>query len=281
MRAYSSAGEHYVDIVGVTGSIPVTPTIILFLETFVSGSPLIVIPARLAAQRLPGKPLAEIAGKPMILHVWERACQANVGPVIVACDGPEIAAVISKAGGNAVATSPDLLTGSDRVYAAANLFDPQEKYTTLINLQGDLPTLDPCILKDVLIPLQEDPTIDMATPVTAIEDPEEYHTPSVVKVALSLKEGRSWGRAFYFSRAPIPHGLGPWYHHIGIYAYRRAALKQFVSLPQTLLEKQEKLEQLRGLEHGLSIAGIMVKAAAPFGVDTADDLVKARGILEA
>lgn len=242
-------------------------------------TPLIVIPTRLAAQRLPGKPLADIAGKPMILHVWERAVAADVGPVVVACGDAEIADVVSKEGGKTVMTPPDLLTGSDRVYAAACLFDPRGSHSILVNLQGDLPTLDPRILKEVLVPLQEDPTVDMATPVTLIEDLEEYHTPSVVKVALSLRKGHSWGKAFYFSRSPIPSGPGPWYHHIGIYAYRRPALGQFVSLPQTLLEKQEKLEQLRGLEHGLSIAGIVVETKAPFGVDTPDDLEKARAIL--
>ena len=240
-------------------------------------TPIVVIPSRMASTRLPGKPLAKIAGKAMILHVLDRGLEADIGPVAVACADPEIFEAVRAAGGIAVLTDPSLPSGSDRVHAALTALDPQGRHDVVVNLQGDLPTMPPQQLRAVITPLS-DPAIDIATLVAPIETPEEAAAPSVVKAACAFDRGRAVSPALYFSRAPIPSGEGPLWHHIGIYAYRRAALARFVSLPESPLERREKLEQLRALEAGMRIACARVDHA-PFGVDTPSDLERARAIL--
>lgn len=235
---------------------------------------LVIIPTRLAATRLPNKPLADLHGKPMIVHVWEKAMRANVGPVIVASADQAILDAVRTLGGEGVLTDPALPTGTDRVKAAMDLYDPQEKYSHIINIQGDLPTLDPSLVRESLEPFK-DPFVDMATLATLIEDPHELNDTNVVKISLSLEEGENIGRALYFSRNLIPSGEGPHYHHIGLYAYTRACLNRYVNLPVNPLEVREKLEQLRALAHGLRIDVKVVKTKAPFGVDTPADLEKA------
>lgn len=238
---------------------------------------LVVIPTRLGATRLPHKPLADICGKPMIVHVWEKAMAANVGPVIVASADQEIVDVIIAKGGQGVLTDPDLATGTDRVKAAMDLYDPSGTYSHIINIQGDLPTLDPTLVRHVLDPFK-DPLVDMATLSTPIIDPDELTDINVVKIALSLKEHSSIGRALYFSRNLIPSGEGPHYHHIGLYGYTRDCLNRFVNLPVDILEVRERLEQLRALANGMRIDVKVVETEAPFGVDTPADLEKARRI---
>lgn len=235
---------------------------------------LVVIPARLAASRLPNKPLADILGKPMIIHVWEKAVEANVGPVLVACGDKEIVKVVKSFGGDAILTDPALPSGTDRVKAATDLFDPKGVFGLVINIQGDLPTLEPALVRQALEPF-EDPLVDMATLATVIKDTLELSDPNTVKIALSLKGEGPLGRALYFSRNLIPSGEGPHYHHIGLYAYRRECLNRFVSLPVNPLEAREKLEQLRALAHGIRIDVKVVNSSAPFGVDTPEDLAKA------
>jgi 3-deoxy-manno-octulosonate cytidylyltransferase (CMP-KDO synthetase) len=240
--------------------------------------PIIIIPARLASTRLPDKPLADIAGLPMIVQVLRRAEAAKVGPVLVACGDQAIADAVTAAGGMAVMTDPDLPSGSDRVYAAAEAFDPLTEYDVIVNLQGDLPTIDPAVINTVLKPLS-DPAVDIATLVTEIADEAERHDPNAVKAVVGLANGETMGRALYFSRVTVPTGEGAHYHHIGIYAYRRAALRQFVELPESVLEKREKLEQLRALEAGMRIDVALVDTV-PDGVDTPADLERARAMLE-
>ena len=237
-------------------------------------NPIVVIPARLASTRLPNKPLADIHGKPMIVHMLERGREADIGPVAVACGDPEIAAVVRDAGGLAVLTDPSLPSGSDRVHAALASLDPDRRHDVVVNLQGDLPTIPPAYLRAVLAPLA-DPGIDIATLVAPIDTDEEAALPSVVKAACAFDRGRAVAPALYFSRVPIPWGDGPRWHHIGIYAFRRPALAQFVALPEAPLERRESLEQLRALEAGMRIACARVEHA-PFGVDTQDDLERAR-----
>jgi 3-deoxy-manno-octulosonate cytidylyltransferase (CMP-KDO synthetase) len=241
-------------------------------------TPIILIPARLGSTRLPDKVLADIAGQPMIAHVLQRAREAALGPVAVACGEAQIAAAVRAAGGEAVMTDPDLPSGSDRIFAALQALDPEERYDTVINLQGDLPSIDPAYLQAVLQPLR-DPKFDIATLVAPITSVVEAAAPSVVKCVCAFAEGESVAPALYFSRNPAPSGEGPLWHHIGIYAYRRAALARFVSLPPSALERREKLEQLRALEAGMRI-GVARVAVAPFGVDTPEDLAHARQILE-
>ncbi|MBV9782529.1 MAG: 3-deoxy-manno-octulosonate cytidylyltransferase [Acidisphaera sp.] len=240
--------------------------------------PIIVIPSRLASTRLPGKPLADIHGRAMILHVLDRAREAEIGPVAVACADAEIADAVTAAGGQAVLTDPSLPSGSDRVQAALAVLDPQGVHDVVVNLQGDLPTIPAVQLRAVLTPLA-DPAIDIATLVAPIEDPEEAAAPSVVKAACAFDRGRAVSPALYFSRAAIPAGEGPLWHHIGVYAYRRPSLARFVALPESPLERREKLEQLRALEAGMRIACARVDHA-PFGVDTPADLARARHVLE-
>ena len=242
-------------------------------------APIIMIPARMASTRLPGKPLADILGAPMIVHVWRRACEADAGPVVVACAEAEIADAVTAAGGRAVLTSPDLPSGSDRIFAALEAADPDRRFDTVVNLQGDLPTIDPVAIHAALKPLA-DPEVDIATLVALIADAEERDDPNVVKAVVALAPGADTGRALYFSRCPVPWGEGPHYHHIGIYAYRRAALTRFVTLPPGILERRERLEQLRALENSMRIDAALVETV-PFGVDTPIDLERARMVLAA
>lgn len=242
-------------------------------------APLIVIPARMASTRLPGKPLADLCGEPMIVHVWRRAIEADVGPVVVACAEPEIATSIQQAGGLALLTPPDLPSGSDRVWHAVQQFDPEGRHPVIINVQGDLPTLDPSLIRAALEPLHDE-QVDIATLVAPVSDPEERTSPDVVKAitALPVSGQPSVARALAFTRATAPWGDGPLWHHIGLYAYRREALERFVSLPPSPLERREKLEQLRALEYGMRIDCVRVQTV-PLGVDTSADLEKARSIL--
>ncbi len=237
---------------------------------------LIIIPARMAATRLPGKPLADIAGQPMIVHVLRRAEAAALGPVVVATDSREIAAAVEQAGGRAVMTRADHVSGSDRIYEALNQVDPQSRAAIVMNVQGDLPTLSPDDLRAALEPLA-DPAVDIATLAAEITQPSERTNPNVVKVVGSpVSPGRL--RALYFTRATAPSGDGPLYHHIGLYAYRRAALKRFVELPPSPLELRERLEQLRALEAGMRI-DVAIVGSVPLGVDTAEELAAARAKL--
>lgn len=244
-----------------------------------SPSAVVMVPARMASTRLPGKPLAEIAGQPMIVQVLRRAREADVGPVVVACAEPEIAEAVRAAGGEAVLTRPDHPSGSDRIFEALQVIDGAGRFEVVINLQGDLPTIDPQVIRAALTPLTE-PAVDIATLVAPIGSPDERNDPNVVKAVLALAGGSSVGRALYFSRAPVPWGEGPTFHHIGLYAYRRAALARFVALPPGVLERRERLEQLRALENGMRIDAAVVDTV-PLGVDTAAELDRARRILEA
>jgi len=237
---------------------------------------LIVIPARMAANRLPGKPLADIGGVPMIVHVLRRAQEAAVGPAVVATDSEAIAAAVAKAGGRAVLTRADHTCGSDRIYEALEQIEADDGAKIIINLQGDLPALSPAAIAAALAPLG-DPAVDIATIAAEIAVPEERSDPNVVKVVgTPVAPGRL--RALYFTRATAPAGEGPLYHHIGIYAFRRAALGKFVKLPPSPLERREKLEQLRALEAGMRIDVALVDAV-PLGVDTPAELEKARAML--
>ena len=237
---------------------------------------IILIPARLAATRLPGKPLADIAGQPMIAHVLARALAARLGEVVVATDSEAVCVAAEKAGGRAVMTAADHPSGSDRIFEALTQIDPERRIGTVVNVQGDLPTLDPADLRAALLPLA-DPAVDIATLAAEIRDPAERSNPNVVKVVGSPVAARRL-RALYFTRATAPHGEGPLYHHIGLYAYRRAALERFVKLAPSALEKRERLEQLRALEAGMRIDVALVDSV-PLGVDTPEDLDKARALL--
>lgn len=237
---------------------------------------LVLIPARMAATRLPGKPLLDIGGVPMIVHVLRRAEAAQIGRVAVATDTPEIAAAVTAHGGLAVMTRTDHPSGSDRVYEALKTLDPDGRCEIVVNLQGDFPTISPDNIRDVLPPLA-DPAVDIATLAAQIHTEEEDLAPSVVK-AVGSPIGPRRLRALYFTRATAPSGDGPRYHHIGLYAYRRAALERFVALPPSPLEQQEKLEQLRALEAGMRI-DITIVDTVPRGVDTPADLETARQIL--
>lgn len=238
---------------------------------------LVLIPARMAATRLPGKPLLDIAGLPMIVHVLRRAEAAGIGRVAVATDTPEIAAAVTTHGGEAVMTRADHPSGSDRIFEALGQLDPKGEIQIIVNLQGDFPTIQPDNIRSVLAPLN-DPAVDIATLAARIHTEEEATNPNVVKaVGSPVSAGRL--RALYFTRATAPWGDGPRYHHIGLYAYRRAALERFVSLPPSPLEMQEKLEQLRALEAGMRI-DIGIVDTVPRGVDTPADLETARLILK-
>jgi 3-deoxy-manno-octulosonate cytidylyltransferase (CMP-KDO synthetase) len=237
---------------------------------------LVLIPARMAATRLPGKPLLDIAGLPMIVHVLRRAEAAGIGRVAVATDTPDIAAAVRSHGGEAVMTSADHPSGSDRVYEALRQLDPAGQTDIVINLQGDFPTILPDNIRDVLEPL-DDPAVDIATLAAQIHTDEESINPNVVKVIGSPLGGRRL-RALYFSRATAPWGDGPRYHHVGLYAYRRKALERFVALRPSPLELQEKLEQLRAIEAGMRI-DVTIVDTVPRGVDTPADLEIARRIL--
>lgn len=237
---------------------------------------LILIPARMQATRLPGKPLEDIHGKPMIVHVWQRAVEANAGRVIVATDSTEILQAVKAAGGEAVLTRADHASGSDRIHEAVTKVDPARKATTIVNLQGDLPTLDPRLVSECLAPLASGET-DIATLAAVISDEEERGNPNVVKV-VGTPIGENRLRALYFTRATAPYGDGPLFHHIGIYAYRRDSLDRFVGLPPAALEKREKLEQLRALEAQMRI-DVAIVDTVPLGVDTPADLERARRLI--
>jgi 3-deoxy-manno-octulosonate cytidylyltransferase (CMP-KDO synthetase) len=239
---------------------------------------LVLIPARMASTRLPGKPLADIAGLPMIVQVAKRASEANVGRVIVAVDDQAVFDAVKAAGFDVVMTGQHHQSGSDRIYEALTKADPEDKAEVIINVQGDLPTIDPESIRASLRPLQ-DPAVDIATLTVEIEDEAEKTNPNVVKIVGSpLSDSRL--RALYFTRSTAPHGAGPLFHHIGLYAYRRAALERFVTLSPSTLEKRESLEQLRALEAGMRIDVEIVKTV-PLGVDTPADLEKARAVLGA
>jgi 3-deoxy-manno-octulosonate cytidylyltransferase (CMP-KDO synthetase) len=245
----------------------------------ISSRTIVLIPARLASTRLPDKPLAPIAGEPMIVHVWRRAMAAGVGPVVVACAEEAIARAVRAAGGEAVLTDPALPSGTDRIFQALTRLDPERRFQRVVNLQGDLPTLDPSALRHVLEPLDRLGT-DLATLANPTDDPHEIADPNVVKAVISFDAERpELGRALYFTRASAPSGPGPVWHHIGIYAFRRDALERFAALPPSPLEERERLEQLRALEHGMTI-GVRLVDVVPFGVDTPADLAKARRLLE-
>ncbi|CCV03277.1 3-deoxy-manno-octulosonate cytidylyltransferase [Mesorhizobium metallidurans STM 2683] len=239
-------------------------------------STLILIPARMASTRLPGKPLADIAGAPMIVHVARRAADARLGRVVVATDTQSVAEAVRLHGFEAVMTRPDHESGSDRIFEALTALDPGRKVETIVNVQGDLPTIDPDTINAALKPF-DDPTVDIATLGVEIVRDEEKTNPHVVKIVGSPLS-RTRLRALYFTRATAPWGEGPLYHHIGLYAYRRSALERFVALKPSPLERREKLEQLRALEAGMRIDAEIVRSL-PLGVDTPDDLERARTIL--
>lgn len=239
-------------------------------------NPVVLIPARLASTRLPFKPLADIAGSPMIVQVWRRAVEADVGEVVVAADSPEIVDAVTGAGGRAVLTDPAHPSGSDRIFEALCRIDPDARHDVIVNVQGDLPTIDPGTVRAALAPLR-DPEVDVATLAAVIRRDEERGDPNVVKVVgAEVAQGRL--RALYFTRATAPWGDGPLLHHIGLYAYRRAALTRFVGLAPSPLELRERLEQLRALEAGMRV-DVMLVDTAPLGVDTPNDLERARAVL--
>ena len=237
---------------------------------------LVLIPARMASTRLPGKPLAGINGRAMILHVLDRAREAAIGRPVICTDSEEIAEAVIADGGEAVMTRADHPSGSDRIHEALEILDPEGRVRFVINVQGDLPTIDPVLIRESLAPLKEGPA-DIATLVTEITDEAEKTNPNVVK-AIGTPIGENRLRALYFTRATAPSGDGPLYHHIGLYAYRREALEKFVSLPPSALESRERLEQLRALENGMRI-DIAIVDTAPLGVDTPEELEKARQAL--
>jgi 3-deoxy-manno-octulosonate cytidylyltransferase (CMP-KDO synthetase) len=239
---------------------------------------LIIIPARMAATRLPGKPLIDIAGEPMIVHVWRRALHSAAGEVVVATDSEAVAACIEKAGGRAVMTRADHPTGTDRIFEALTAADPDSRCAVVVNVQGDLPTLAPADIRAALVPLA-DAEVDIATLAAEIVRVDERTNPNVVKVVGSPIAPKRL-RALYFTRATAPAGEGPLYHHIGLYAFRRDALARFVALPPSPLERRERLEQLRALEAGMRI-DVTIVDSVPLGVDTPEDLARARALLSA
>jgi len=237
---------------------------------------LILIPARMASTRLPGKPLADIHGKAMICHVLDRANEADIGKPVVCTDSTAVFDTVKAYGGEAVMTRADHPSGSDRIHEAMQILDPDADARYIINVQGDLPTIAPALIRASFEPLQTGQA-DIATLAVEIADEEERTNPNVVK-AIGTPIAHKTLRALYFTRATAPYGDGPLYHHIGLYAYRRQALEKFVSLPPSPLEEREKLEQLRALENGMRI-DIKLVDMAPLGVDTPQDLEKARALL--
>ncbi|MGQ4274753.1 3-deoxy-manno-octulosonate cytidylyltransferase [Terrihabitans sp. B22-R8] len=240
-------------------------------------STLVLVPARMASTRLPGKPLADIGGQPMIVHVWRRAVESGAGEVAVATDSPEIASAIEAAGGRAVITRADHASGSDRIFEALGTLDPGRRYERIVNVQGDLPTIDPAIIRRA-VALLDDPAVDLGTLGAVIRRDEERTDSNVVKM-VTAGSGPA-RRALYFTRATAPWGEGELIHHIGLYVWRRAALERFVALPESVLERRERLEQLRALEAGMRIDAALVEDV-PLGVDTPHDLERARTILAA
>jgi 3-deoxy-manno-octulosonate cytidylyltransferase (CMP-KDO synthetase) len=237
-------------------------------------NPIVIIPARMASTRLPGKPLADIAGTPMIVRVWRQATDAGIGPVLVAAAEAEIARAIETAGGAAVLTDPALPSGTDRVFAALEKFDVKRAHDVIVNLQGDLPLLDPAQLQ-IVVEALEASAADIATLAALVTDEADVDNPNVVKPVIAWNADGSLGRALNFTRARAPYGPGAVFHHIGIYAFRRAALARFVALAPSPLERREQLEQLRALEAGMSIAVARVDKV-PLSVDTEADLARVR-----
>ena len=237
-------------------------------------NPIIIIPARMAASRLPGKPLAEIGGQAMILRVLHAALAADIGPVVVAAGDPVIVEAVSAAGGRAVLTDPALPSGSDRIMAALGEVDPGGAHDVVVNLQGDMPFIAPSIPRACVALLEREPGCDIATVVAAESSPADRDNPDVVKAILALGADGASGRALYFTRG-VPHGEGPVWRHVGIYGYRRAALTRFCAAPRSPLEARENLEQLRALELGMHIHAA-VAPTAPLSVDTPADLAAAR-----
>jgi 3-deoxy-manno-octulosonate cytidylyltransferase (CMP-KDO synthetase) len=242
-----------------------------------ANTPIILIPARMAATRLPGKPLADIGGVPMIVRAWRQATRAGAGPVVVAAGDAEIVRVVEAEGGRAVLTDPAIPSGSDRIHAALEALDPDREYGIVVNLQGDIPAVVPETLKIVVETLISSGA-EIATPVAPIVDPADLANPNVVKPAVAWNADGLTGRALYFSRAAIPSGEGTSFHHIGIYAWRREALSRFVALPPSGLEIRERLEQLRAMEAGMTIAVARVDEI-PLSIDTPADLEKARRLI--
>ena len=240
-------------------------------------NPVLLIPARMASTRLPAKPLADIAGLPMIVRVWQQAQAAGLGPVVVAAGEAQIVDIIKSHGGEAVLTDPDLPSGSDRIWAALQAIDPKGQHDVVVNLQGDLPALDPAQIKAVVHALARSGA-DIATLAAPIDNDEDKANPAVVMAVVAWDAAGQLGRALYFTRATAPTGGGPLFHHVGLYAYRREALESFVALPPSPLEQSEKLEQLRALEAGMRIAVARVEEA-PLSVDTPADLERARKLL--
>jgi 3-deoxy-manno-octulosonate cytidylyltransferase (CMP-KDO synthetase) len=236
---------------------------------------LVLVPARMASTRLPGKPLADINGAPMIVHVWRRAVAADIGRVVVATDDPAIAAAVKAAGGEAVMTRADHENGTARIHEAVGRIGGDAEI--IVNLQGDLPTVQPQTVRAVLLPLA-DPAVDIGTVAAEITREDERTDPHVVKV-VGTPRAPGILRALYFTRATAPWGEGPLYHHIGLYAFRRAALERYVALPPSPLEQRERLEQLRALEAGMRI-DVAIVDAVPLGVDTPADLERARALLK-
>ncbi|HEX5319921.1 MAG TPA: 3-deoxy-manno-octulosonate cytidylyltransferase [Stellaceae bacterium] len=242
-------------------------------------NPIVMIPARLASTRLPNKPLAEIAGAPMIVHVWRRAVAARIGPVAVAAGDREIVAVVEAAGGRAVMTDPELPTGSDRVHAALSELDPGRAHDAVVNVQGDMPMLDPAAIR-LAVEALADPETDIATLAAEIADPAALASTAVNKVAAGFADPAKPARALYFSKLPLPWGDGPHYEHIGLYAYRRAALDRYVTLPPTVLERRERLEQMRALEAGMRFSVSLIDPSRlGVQVDTPEDLARARELM--
>jgi 3-deoxy-manno-octulosonate cytidylyltransferase (CMP-KDO synthetase) len=243
-------------------------------------NPIVLIPTRLAATRLPNKPLADIAGMPMILHVWRRAVAAEIGPVVVACGDREIAEVVERAGGRAILTDKDLPTGSDRIHAAITMLDPGRAHDAVINVQGDMPMLDPAAIRLALAALNDAET-DIATLASILDDPAIAVQDHVNLVVAGFTDPARPARALYFSKALVPWGDGPYYEHVGLYAYRRTALERYVKLPRGVLEQRERLEQLRALEAGMRISVRLIDAAQHGGqVDVPSDLDRVRRLMQ-
>jgi 3-deoxy-manno-octulosonate cytidylyltransferase (CMP-KDO synthetase) len=240
-------------------------------------NPIVIVPARLDASRLPDKVLADINGAPMIVHAWRRGVEAGIGPVVVAAAAPVIAEAVEKAGGKAVLTDPDLPSGSDRIHQALTRLDPDRTYDAVVNLQGDLPNIGPAQIK-AAFDLLSDPAVDIGTLAAVIVNAEDRDNPNAVKAVVPFAPGERRGRALYFTRATAPYGDGPLFHHFGLYAYRRAALERFVSLPPGILEQRERLEQLRALEAGMRIDVALIDTI-PLDVNTPADLERARALL--
>jgi 3-deoxy-manno-octulosonate cytidylyltransferase (CMP-KDO synthetase) len=237
-------------------------------------NPIVIIPARMAAARLPGKPLADIGGQPMIVRVLKAAEAAGAGPVAVAAGDAGIVEAVQAAGGRAVLTDPALPSGSDRILAALDAIDPDGAHDVVVNLQGDMPFVAPEVLEACVKLLRSEPACDIATVVAPEQSPDDRANPDVVKAVLAIPPGAAHGRALYFTRS-ILHGDGPVWRHIGIYGYRRPALRRFNAAPPSPLEQREKLEQLRALEMGMQIWAAAIDAS-PISVDTPADLEKAR-----